>query len=1179
MGINIQSIYSGISAQIKNFLFKSLPGMNNKVVDLDLSTKWVQNAQNARFEATPGAVDKRDPVTFYNGTQIAALPVTGLHRFYTSSGSELWVSTCGTGAYVGNDSTGTFAQIRSALTTGKRHQFVVYQNLIMGSNGFDPIWVYDGDTTANVTWDLGACKAVASVSSGSMGIGNYYYAVTVAATAGTSGVSTVDTWVSDAVSNTTTTTSGCVALSHIPLGPPGTYGRKIYRTKSGGSQLYYVGIITDNSTTTFSDTVADGAISTVQPSVTDAIPKGAILTLHLERFFISGDPSNPNYIYYSAVYLPHYIQQTTQLTFLAVDNNDGDTITGIPIQLGVMVCIKRNSIRILNIGNAASGADPTTWYANDPLAWIGSPAYNSVTQTPSGVVFLGYDHWYLFDGASAQPIIDEFDVSSILPASYNDTVAYYNNGILLAAYTDKTSAATAHNRIMRWNFRRQALGIDTWTSSVLTGANCFAGRIGDNEPGDLFYGDSTNGYVVKDENSENVYSLITQTDANRGTLTNIFVGGSQNSPIITIGAADAPSAIPNDICIFWDNPTTNPGSGWTEVTGFNGNCILVTNAVNPLTSDPGVSHQHLLSGSIPLWTGSTINAGDGNPGAVASHTHLVSSNSDNSIPLPRCVFLRLFKKNSNTTETQFPQGAIIMYDQPSTPTGWQSLTLEGFTGYYVALNQAGTQYAFAVAGISTWPTVGATYSNNGSVFTVTFSPVSGSVGIIYGTTSSGDPQTSGALTKVGGTGDSTINFSSWQSQSVTLNSINPSIHTHTFDIPTGTASGSLAQSDSGNNCPAYGHDHVIIGQLATTDMDTNSSSPWEVPNVGFNFIKLVGETASWDGYLRYAHCLFAGTGAMSNGWTDVTSTYTGLYLKIVASSPTTGGQQNQTHTHIAGTFTTSNENATWGNNGYHATCYAAPHNHLVTLTASSADAGNPPSVSFRIGKKVLGQMQTFNDAILNQYTSGTYVSAPQQINAQMLDKLFWNQSIVGASDTIQFYVRTGATMSACTSASYSGPYTNPNGSDISAVTAAAWFQYKIVFAATDTRVTNPQVYFTDGYAVQYSYFISAATAESSVNFIYSIGLRNFDIPTGDKIFKKVSTTHIGTAGSFVLGWATENASNTLSVSLASNPTYWDSYFQSTAMGKQIDITISQNDLNSLKLKQIELFYSGMQVVV
>ena len=170
-------------------------------------------------------------------------------------------------------------------------------------------------------------------------------------------------------------------------------------------------------------------------------------------------------------------------------------------------------------------------------------------------------------------------------------------------------------------------------------------------------------------------------------------------------------------------------------------------------------------------------------------------------------------------------------------------------------------------------------------------------------------------------------------------------------------------------------------------------------------------------------------------------------------------------------------------------------------------------------------------------------------------------------------------MSACTSASYSGPYTNPNGSDISAVTAAAWFQYKIVFAATDTRVTNPQVYFTDGYAVQYSYFISAATAESSVNFIYSIGLRNFDIPTGDKIFKKVSTTHIGTAGSFVLGWATENASNTLSVSLASNPTYWDSYFQSTAMGKQIDITISQNDLNSLKLKQIELFYSGMQVVV
>lgn len=1172
MGLNIQSIYSGISAQVKNFLLKSLPGMNNKVIDLDLSTKWAQNAQNARFEDTPGAVDKRAPVSYYNASAITAAPVTGLYRYYTSGGADLWISTCGTGAYVGTDSNGTFTQIRSALTTGKRHQFVVYQDLLIGSNGYDPLWVYDGDTTNNVTWQLGACKALATTTAGSMGSGTYYYSVTVGS---------ADQWVSGAVSNTVTVAANkSVQLSNIPLGPPGTPARKIYRTKVNGSTLYYLATISDNSTTTYADTIADGAISVTIPSTTDVMPKGALLTLHRERLFISGDPSSPNNIYYSSTYLPHYIQQTTQLTLLQIANDDGDTITGIPIQLGVMVCIKRNSIRILHITSPVSGADPTTWYADDPLAWIGSPAPYSVTQTPSGIVFLGYDHWYIFDGAAAQPIIDEFNTENILAAAYNDTVGYYNNGIFLSAYTDITSAAQFHNRIMRWNFRRQALGIDTWTSATLTGANCFAGRIGDNEDGDLFYGDSMSGYVVKDQNSESVYSLITQADANSGTLSNIFVGGSVNAPNITIGSADAPTAIPNNICIFWDNSLTNPGSGWTEILGYNNNCILITNAVNPLVTDPGVSHTHLLSGSIPTWTGNTVNAGDGNPGAVAAHSHLVSSNGDPATPLPRNTFLRLFKKNSNTTEYQFPAGSIIMYDQASTPTGWISLNSEGLTGYYIALNQGGTQYAFAVSGISVWPTVGATYTNNASTFTITFAPTSGSAGIIYATSSSGDPSPSnGNLTKSAGTGDSTIAYTAWQSQANTLSTPNASIHSHTFDIPTGTSSGSIANSDSGNNCPAFGHDHVVAGQLASVDMDTVNSSPWEVNNVGFNFIKLVGNTSSWDGTVRNAYCLFAGTEAMSNGWTEATATYTGNYLKIISGAPTVSGTSNNSHTHTAGTFTTSNENATWGNGGYRATCYAAPHNHQVTLTASSASCGNPPSVAFRLCYKILGQMATFNDAISVQYTTGTYTSSAQQINAQKMDKLFWNQQISGSSDTIQFYFRSGTTQANCLAASYQGPYTNPNGSDISANTNPTWVQYKIVFTCTDSRVTNPSVYFTGGYAVQYTYLQGASNAETSVNFIYSIGFRNLDNPTADKIYKKISTTHVGSAGSFTFGWVTENASGSMLVSLASNPTYWDSYFQPNAMGKQIDLMISQNDLNPLKIKQMELFYSGMQVVV
>ncbi len=121
--------------------------------------------------------------------------------------------------------------------------------------------------------------------------------------------------------------------------------------------------------------------------------------MHRERLFITGNLNEPNKIFYSFVYLPHYIQVFTNLDYLEVNPDDGDEIMGIPIQLERMICIKKNSIRKIHVTSAVSGSDPQTWYAEDPVAWIGSPAQWSITQSPKGVIFLGWDHWYLFDGA------------------------------------------------------------------------------------------------------------------------------------------------------------------------------------------------------------------------------------------------------------------------------------------------------------------------------------------------------------------------------------------------------------------------------------------------------------------------------------------------------------------------------------------------------------------------------------------------------------------------------------------------------------------------------------------------------------------------------------------------------------------------------------------------------------
>ena len=70
-------------------------------------------------------------------------------------------------------------------------------------------------------------------------------------------------------------------------------------------------------------------------------------------------------------------------------------------------------------------------------------------------------------------------------------------------------------------------------------------------------------------------------------------------------------------------------------------------------------------------------------------------------------------------------------------------------------------YTFLVSGVTVAPTVGATYTNNGITYTVTYNNLSGGAGALAGSviaTGSNIPEQTGTLTKTGGTGDATIDF-------------------------------------------------------------------------------------------------------------------------------------------------------------------------------------------------------------------------------------------------------------------------------------------------------------------------------------------------------------------------------------------------------------------------------------
>lgn len=1266
-----------LTSDLKQFGIKSLPGMNNKVEELDQQINWVGKAQNCRFEDEPGTVVKREPTTYYNSSTISATnPIVGLFRHYGSSGTIKSIAICGSSAYVGDDSTGTFAAIRTSLTSGKRASFVTYKDLTIVSNGFDNPWVYDG-AADNVTWELGSCKALTGSSTGITAT-DVSYQVTI----------DTDSYICGAVSNTIASLSNeDVELSNIPLGPSGTANRKIFRKDSGTSGAYkLVATISDNTTTTYTDSTPSGSLGANIGAVTDDMPVGSILNLHRERLFISGDPNNPNRIYYSDPYLPWYITQTTNTSYMDIEPDDGDEIMGIPIQLGVMACIKKNTIRKVHITQPTSGHDPSNWYAEDPSSFIGSPSQWSIVQTPHGVVFLGWNHWYVWTGSIAKPIIDEFDYSEILRANYDDVFAYWlQEDILLCGYADSTVAAQYNNRMMRWNFKRQALSYDVLDVNVIIQ------HTGDDEAGEVFYGDSQQGFVYKSELSELSYRLQTKTEADDGTSVTTYVGGTEAAPYIEIGSESTAEAIPEDIVIFWSNNSTTPGSGWTEITGVDNRYVRIDY--------------------------------DNDPGTTGNCTH----SSGGSLTTVDHVTYRAFYKNSSTTETVFPDGAIIMWDQDAVPTGFievadynhyvrlkEDLSTGTFTDQEMYIDSAtqsasstnldhktGFRFIKKTGEQDTWNGVSeycyclfysqdhaCTPANATNNFTDNAHGLSDDDRVEFG----------GSVAPTG----------------ITFGTIYYIVNstTNTFEVSATSGGATVTFSDDGTSVTyqvrkQYGWEdsEIISGgsaydnrfiEIQSTGGPTNSdggTGTYSIDTIQFTATthNTTGGSNAANGYDGNTSSAHSGSysGGDGGGSVTVTSEHVfdrdydidSLVIKYNAQSSCSGSYDRSRSCSIKtewkadggsyATVTGSNNSASGGGDGTSSVSKDTTLTSLslsnvryikTTCAASSNAAGGEGSysgsvnlyeiqtsgvtvgkyVTFRMMRKVLGKMLDFNTALTTSTARGLWTSPGLELSAETLYNIAWNESKVSGDD-IQFFTRTGSSQSAVedgtsttpdqandkftnaghnlsngdrvqilattaptgidldriyfvvgvagndwqveetsgggavnftsngsgvTYKKWDGPYTDPNGESITS-TAADWISYLIYFTAADTTSDNPRAYFADGFVAKINYLKGSTTAENAVEFIYSIGFRNFDSPMVDKIFKKIFSRHEGTTGQLLVQWETENASSSFTIDLDAYPERWDSFFPDNAMGKEIKITFYKNDLNDFKLREIK----------
>jgi hypothetical protein len=103
--------------------------------------------------------------------------------------------------------------------------------------------------------------AVATAAGTTLGVGVYRYQITFTNAGGETNGGVEFTI-------TTTTNNTNVSMTSIPLGPSGTTNRRIYRTAVGGAAgtEKLLTTIADNTTTTFTDNIADGSLGAAIPT-------------------------------------------------------------------------------------------------------------------------------------------------------------------------------------------------------------------------------------------------------------------------------------------------------------------------------------------------------------------------------------------------------------------------------------------------------------------------------------------------------------------------------------------------------------------------------------------------------------------------------------------------------------------------------------------------------------------------------------------------------------------------------------------------------------------------------------------------------------------------------------------------------------------------------------------------
>ena len=318
--------------------------------------------------------------------QQTATGLSGVYR-YGSPFANQWNSLTLTGA--GGDRTGTADNLYDAA---------VFDDLFYLGNGVDGNLKYNGTTvynmgiTAPVTT---ATVALAGVGAGNLTNGTYSYKITFYNSS--LGHESNPSSVTADVTVVDKTTNGKVALTDIPVSTDAQINqRRIWRTTVGGGVWLLLATINDNTTTTYTDNLADTSLGIAIDGFGNGVPPVFSMIEIWQGYAFMAGP-NSSYVQFSKVNKPNACDTNDRR---GLDANDGDVVTGIRKGPGFLAVFKTNSIW------NAYGSDRNTFGFNKMIPDTGAVNNACIVNVPIRNVLAFIDanaRFWFYNGVSVAP--------------------------------------------------------------------------------------------------------------------------------------------------------------------------------------------------------------------------------------------------------------------------------------------------------------------------------------------------------------------------------------------------------------------------------------------------------------------------------------------------------------------------------------------------------------------------------------------------------------------------------------------------------------------------------------------------------------------------------------------------------------------------------------------------------